>query len=60
MYVHIFTSLRTNQFNQVSWLQASLDLTVDLAAVRKLGVDCFSKYLKIIVEKKRGDAEEEK
>ena len=39
----------------------SHDLTVDIAAVRKLGVDFFfSKYWERIVENKRGDAEEEK
>ena len=45
-------------FNQVRWLQASHDLTVDLAAFRKIGVDFFSRYRERIVENKRGDSEE--
>ena len=40
MYV-FFTSMCTVQFNRVRWVQASHDLTVDLAAVSKLGEDYF-------------------
>ena len=61
LYVHAcvrFTSLRTGLFNQVRWLHASHDITVDIAAVIKLGVDFFSKYRERIVENKRGDMEE--
>ena len=54
LYVRIyivFTSLCTVQFNRVQWLQASQDLTVDLAVVSKVGVDCFfAKYRDRIAE----------
>ena len=41
-------------------LQASQDLSIDLAAVIKLGVNfSFEKYWERIAENKRGDAEEE-
>ena len=63
MYVRtyvFFNSLRTGQFNWVWWLPASHDLTVDLVAVIKLGLDFFSKYWERIAENKRGDVEEEK
>ena len=62
MYVHthlLCTSLRTNQFNQVHCLQVSQNITVDLAAVSKLGVDFFWKYWERVVENKGGAGEEE-
>ena len=55
-----FTSLRTVIFNRVWWLQASHDLPVYLAAVRKLSVDFSLEILEKIAENKRGDTEEEK
>ena len=48
LYIHtsvLFTSLHTGRSNMVWWLQASNDITVDLAAVSKLGVDCFFEIL---------------
>ena len=57
-YVH-FTSLHTGRFNWVWLLQASHDLTVDLAVVSKLGVDFFE-ILGKDCGNKRGDAKEEK
>ena len=49
MYVRTYVlliSLHTVWFNRFQWLQVPHDITVDLAAVSKLGVGCFFRNIR--------------